>query len=36
MVYTLATSEPPIVDLFKISLKPSIYTLKSCGDKTSL
>ena len=30
----LPPSEPPIVDLIKISLKPSIYTLKSCEDKT--
>ena len=30
----LPPSEPPIVDLFKMSIKPSIYVLKSCGDRT--
>ena len=29
----LPPREPLFVDLLKISLKPSIYTLKSCGDK---
>ena len=31
---SLPPSKPHIVDVFKISLKPSMYTLKSCGDKT--
>ena len=30
----LPPSQPLIVDLFKISLKPLMYTMKSCRDKT--